>query len=508
MDRKPATDESAAPGGKYASLWIDTTPELDLPGFQDGVEVDVAIVGGGIAGLTAATLLKEAGKTVAVLEATRLLRGVTGYTTAKVTSQHSLVYERLRGQLDEDMARLYGGANQAGVETIARLVASRQIECEFQRTEAYTYTEDPEGIRSIRQEAETAARLGLPASFTTSTPLPFPVQGAVRFSEQAQFHPRRYLQALARELPGAGSHVFEHSRVLRVERGEPCTVHTDRGLLQARDVILTSHFPLDDKALFALRLIPRQSYVIAVRLDSPAPRGTYMNAQTSHSLRVHPAAEGELLLVGGEGHRVGEGGDTVARYQRLEAWARARFPVTSVDYRWSTFDHRSIDGVPYVGLANPFLPHVYVATGFGGWGMSNSTAAALLLRDLILQEENPWRGLFDPARLGGAAGFGRHVLDVGRHFLGDRLQKAPAANSIGPGQGGIVAGSGGHVALYRDAQGQSHALSPVCPHMGCHVKWNPAEKTWDCPCHGSRFDIDGKILNGPALQTLAPVSRS
>ncbi|HEX6592303.1 MAG TPA: FAD-dependent oxidoreductase, partial [Moraxellaceae bacterium] len=348
------------------------------------------------------------------------------------------------------------------------------------------------------------------ASFMETSPRPFSIRAAIRFDGQAQFHPRQYLQALAWEIPGQGSHVFEHTRVLGFSRGNPCTVYTERGELHARDIILASHFPLDDKALYALRLIPHQSYVLGLRLSAPAPRGTYMDAQTSHSVRQHPLTRngepaGELLLVGGEGHRVGEGGDTAARYRRLQEWACQRFAVQAVEYRWTTFDHRAIDGLPYIGRANPFQDHVYVATGFGGWGMSNSTAAALLLRDKILQKENSWRELFDPGRASGAAGFGRHVLDVGRHFIGDRLHKAPAPDSIGPDEGGIVAGSSGHVALYRDGQGHPHAFSPVCPHMGCHVKWNPGEKTWDCPCHGSRFDTQGEIISGPALKPLDPV---
>ncbi len=488
--------------GKAASLWLDTTPELSLPEFRPGMNVDVAIVGGGIVGLTTAALLKEAGKTVAVLEARQLLHGVTGYTTAKITSQHGLIYGRLVEQFGEEKARLYGEANQAGIETITRLIEERGISCGFQRTEAYTYTSTDEEVEDIRKEAEIASRLGLPATLTESTSLPFPIKAALRFEQQAQFHPRQYLQALALGIPGEGSHVFEHTRVFKVDGGKPCTVHTKKGNLHARSVILASHYPLSDKALFALRLIPNQSYVIAVRLASPAPRGTYIDAATSHSLRMHPVTDGELLLVGGEGHRVGEGGDTVDQYRKLEAWARERFDVKAVEYRWSTFDHRSIDGVPYIGLANPFSQNLYVATGFGGWGMTNGTAAALLLKQQILGNESPWSTLFTPGRVGGMAEMGRHMLDVGRHFLGDRLSPAPSPESIGRGEGGIVTGPLGRVALYRDEKGEAHALSPVCPHMGCHVKWNPAEKTWDCPCHGSRFDTSGEIISGPALQPL------
>jgi glycine/D-amino acid oxidase-like deaminating enzyme/nitrite reductase/ring-hydroxylating ferredoxin subunit len=496
--------------GQPTSLWLATTPRTEFPSLVNDAAVDVAIVGGGIAGLTAATWLKKGGRTVAVIEAGRILEGVTGYTTAKVTSQHTLIYDYLLRQFGKEKAKAYAAANQAAIEQIAAWVDEKNIDCDFVRTEAYTYTEIPKEIDSVQKEVEAASELGLPASFTLEVPLPFKVEAAIRFDNQAKFHPRKYLLALAEGIPGDGSHIFENTRVLDIADGTPCTLGTDRATVTARDVIVTSHFPIYDKAYFFARMAPHRSYVLALRIDAAAPTGLFISSnEPFHSLRSHPTEDGELLFVGGEGHKTGQGGDTVARYQRLEAWARERFPVLSVEYRWSTQDNRTFDRVPYVGLAAQEAKHLYVATGFGGWGMTNGTAAGQLLSDLILGRENPAAGVYDPNRfkLSSAPKLIRENMNVAARFIGDRLTGADAKN-LAPGSGDIVDTGQGKVAMYRDDDGVMHALSATCTHMGCLVDWNPAEKSWDCPCHGSRFSTDGKVLHGPALKDLTPVSRT
>jgi glycine/D-amino acid oxidase-like deaminating enzyme/nitrite reductase/ring-hydroxylating ferredoxin subunit len=496
-------NQSLSLPGKPISLWLDTTPGTNFPSFQSGLEVDVVIVGGGLAGLTAATLLKESGKTVIVLEAGRIVRGVTGNTTAKLTSLHTLIYDHLINHFGEAKARAYGEANQTAIEQIASWVQQKQIDCDFKRTEAYTYAESADEADKIEAEVEAAQKLGLPASLTNTTLLPFPVEAAIRFDNQAQFHPRKYLLVLAQDIPGAGSHIFEATRVLDVEDGEPCVVTTEYGTVTARDVIIASHFPFNDKALFATRLSPHRSYVLALRIKGSAPRGMFISTGYSHSLRSHPVEGGELLLVGGEGHKTGEGGDTVARYQRLEQWARQYWTVQSVEYRWSTQDNKTIDGVPYIGRYTPASKHLYVATGFGGWGMTNSTVAGLLLRDLILERQNPWAEVFDPnrANLAGVPAFVKQQAGVVRHFALDRMPDEEA-DSIAPGEGRVVNTEQGDVAMYKDEAGHVTALSPACTHLGCFVQWNAAEKSWDCPCHGSRFAADGKVIHGPAIKDM------
>lgn len=489
--------------GEPTSLWLDTTPESGFPPLQEGLTVDVAIVGGGLAGLTAATLLKAEGKSVAVLEAGRIVQGVTGYTTAKVTSLHGLIYADLVRHFGDEKARAYAEANQAAIEQIASLIQAKQIDCDFVRTEAYTYTESGDERDKIIAEVEAAIKLGLPATFTDETALPFPVKGAVRFDNQAQFHPRKYLLALARDIPGDGSAIFEETRVLGVEEGEPCVVTTDRGTIAARSIIVASHYPFGDRLLYAFRLHPHRSYVLAVRVAQPLSRGMFISTEPSHSVRSYPAPGSDMLLVGGEGHKAGQGGDTVARYQRLEQWARERFDVQSVAYRWSTQDNSTLDGVPYIGRYGPTSRHLYVATGFGGWGMTNGTVAGMLLRDLILERDNSWSSVFDPNRvkLTGLSDLVGQVGDIAKHFVGDRMTDA-TVEDIAPGEGKIVDTPNGKAAMYKGEDGTLHALSAACTHMGCFVLWNPAEKSWDCPCHGSRFATDGQVLHGPANEAL------
>ncbi|MDD5580362.1 MAG: FAD-dependent oxidoreductase [Methylobacter sp.] len=489
--------------GKPTSLWLDTTPETDFPSLENNLTVDVAIIGGGIAGLTGATLLKAQGKTVAVLEAARIIHGVTGYTTAKVTSLHTLIYDYLIRHFGEEKARAYADANQAAIEQIARFVKEKQIACDFIRTEAYTYTESPDQVDQIRAEVNAAVQLGLPASFIDHTPLPFPVKAAVRFNNQAQFHPRKYLLALAQEIPGEGSYIFENTRVIDLDEDESCQVTTERGAILAQAVIIASHFPFNDKALYASRLHPFRSYVLGVRVEGPVPRGMFISTDPAYSVRSHPLEDGELLLVGGEKHTAGQGGDTVARYQRLEQWARAHFAVKSIDYRWSTQDNRTMDHVPYIGRSTPLSKHVYVATGFGGWGMTNGTVAGMLLSDLILGRVNSWADVYDPNRLNleSVPDFVKHSADIVQHLVSDRLPEEDAG-SIRPGEGKVVDTAEGNIALYKSEDGTLTTLSPICTHMGCVVHWNPAEKSWDCPCHGSRFTADGKVIHGPAITNL------
>jgi glycine/D-amino acid oxidase-like deaminating enzyme/nitrite reductase/ring-hydroxylating ferredoxin subunit len=493
--------------GKPISLWLDTTPKTDYPTLPSELAVDVVVVGGGIAGLTVSTLLKEAGRTVAVLEADRIVRGVTGNTTAKVTALHALIYDDLIRHFGEEKARTYAEANQTAIEWIATRVDMKQIDCDFIRTAAYTYTEAPGEVELIRAETAAALKLGLPATFVEETPLPFAVQAAVRFDNQARFHPRKYLLALAQDIPGEGSHIFEQTRVLDIREGETesdrCQVITERGTVLARDVVVASHFPMVDKAFYYARMAPHRSHVLAVRIDGPTPPGLFISTTPVHSMRSQPVHDGELLFIGGEGYKTGQGGDTVARYRRLEAWARERFPVKAVEYRWATQDNRTFDRLPYIGRATPNARHLFLATGFGGWGMTNGTAAGLLLSDLILNRENPWATVYDPNRftLAAAPQFVKDGVNVAAHLIGDRFG-GEEPDGVSPGEGGIVRTDQGQIALYKEPDGTIHRLSAKCTHMGCTVQWNPAEISWDCPCHGSRFGADGKVIHGPALKDL------
>ncbi len=509
MQREDHTNDG--PDGRdTTSYWLETTPETgyDALGSADRLSVDTVVVGGGIAGVTTATKLKEAGQSVALVERDRVVSGVTGRTSAKLTSLHGLVYDHLVEQFGPNRARLYAEANEAAIDDVERTVAEHDIDCAFERTPAVTYTESPDELDRIRDEVEAAQRLGLPASYVESTDLPYDVAGAVRFEEQATFHPRTYLLALAERLPGEGSHLFERTTVTDIDDGEPCRVSTDRGEIVADDVVIATHFPVFDHALYFARMEPKRSYIVAARLHDEAPEGVYYDPSDPYfSVRPRPGGEEDLVLVGGEAHRTGDGGPTTDRYRRLEAEAKRRFDVESIEHRWSTQDFFSVDQVPFIGRHSWPVDHVYVATGFSGWGMTGGTVAGMLLSDLVRGRENPWRGVYEPTRFDLGASKERlisHNSHAMKRLLGDQLTSPPRSGRVrvDPGEATVVDTDDGPVGVYRDERGEYHAVSAVCPHMGCRVEWNDGERSWDCPCHGSRFGYDGTVLDTPATDDL------
>jgi glycine/D-amino acid oxidase-like deaminating enzyme/nitrite reductase/ring-hydroxylating ferredoxin subunit len=501
--------------GEPVSLWVTTAPDSDYQPLPGDVEVDVAVIGSGIAGLTAALALKRAGRTVAVIEAARVGTGVTGHTTGKVTSLHRLAYRELRRRHGEAAARAYGQANQAAVEHVAHVVEIEGIDCDLRRLPNYTYAESAEALAQVREEATIAQRFGLPAAYTTDVPLPFPVKGAVRFDDQAQLHAAKYLHGLARAVDGDGSFVFEQTRGLDVRDGTPRVVSTDRGEVRAGDVIVATNMPFLDRGLFAVRCHPHRSYLVAGRVDTEPLDGMFISVDEPLRSILSCRIAGEtVVLVGGEGHRITERAATAERYRRLAGYARELLGVEQIAYRWSTQDAISLDGLPYVGTLTRGSKHLYVATGFRKWGLSNGTAAALILTDTITGRDNTWAKLFDSNRFtpsASATRFIRENLIATATLLGDRLHRVlrrnrpqAALTALAPGQATVLDADGGKTAVYKDDSGQAHAISAVCTHLGCTVEWNPADGTWDCPCHGSRFQPDGKVIQGPAARDLPP----
>jgi len=466
------------------------------------------VIGGGIVGITTALLLKEAGVRVVLLEANQLARGVTGHTTAKVSSQHGMLYSQLRSKFGPDGARTYGAANEAALEWIAQRIERDGIDCDFRRLPSYAYMSEGSGRSKLEQEVEAAQEAGLPATLVDDTPLPFGVEGAVRFDDQAEFHIRKYLLALAAGLPGDGCNVFENSHAVEVDADEQVMVKTPGGRVTADHVVVATHYPFLDRSLAFARVHPQRSYAIVCRIAGEPPPGMYISGDSpTRSIRAVPVDGEELLLVGGEGHKTGQGGDTEERYRALEEFARRHWDVTSVEYRWSAQDGTTIDTVPYVGAMTPREDRVLMATGFAKWGMTNGTAAAIMLTDRILGLANPWAGLFDPNRFNPLAAAGKFIEEnaqVGLRFFGDRLTKPGTRpiEDLEPGEGDIVRLAGEKVAGHRREDGTLVAVSPFCTHLGCQVNWNTAERSWDCPCHGSRFAPEGDVLQGPAVHRL------
>ncbi|MDI3404138.1 FAD-dependent oxidoreductase [Streptomyces cavernicola] len=526
-----------------ASYWMVTAPGADRPPPESDLTADVAVIGGGIAGLCTAWELVSAGLDVVVLEADRIAAGVSGHTTAKVTAAHGLKYARLEAEHGSETAYLYGQSQQEAVDRIVALCAELGIEADLERAPALTYLRDPEGVHDLKAEAAAARRAGLDASYVTETELPFEVAGAVRVDGQLQFHPRKFLLGLAERIEAAGGRIHERSRVTALHDATRCRLTVEhpgdggevtgdsgggdlgetgsgggetggRGVtVTARDVVIATHYPVFDRTLLLTLLEPRRELVLAAPVPTEAaPVGMFITPEDrTRSLRSAPYDSGRrLLVVTGEAFEPGAG-DVRDRFERLDAWARTSLPgfaeADSV-YRWAAQDNDSVDQLPYVGHAHPGSQHVYVATGFGGWGMSNGVMAGRLLAAHIVGGPRPaWTELYDPRRLPPVRDAGHAAAQqasVAGHFVGDRLHTGEAASlaDVPRGGGAVVRLGGKPCAVHRDDTGEVTAVSARCTHLGCLVHYNDAEQTWECPCHGSRFGTDGSVLQGPATRPL------
>ena len=485
------------------SLWQEKAAQPTYPTLEDNRHFDVVVIGAGITGLTTALLLKRQGSRVAVLESGRVASGATGLNTGKVSALQSTVYSSIQSHRGDQAAETYAAASMAAVDKVADIADSESISCDLRRRHAYTYATDDSELRSVEREFETAQSAGLPVEFEREIDLPFPVKGAVGLADQLEFNPVRYAAGLAAAVHGDDCAIFENTRAIALSEGTPCGVQTTRGRITADQVVVATHYPIFDRGLYFARLEPKRSYCIAARTSDEPPRGLSINpGNPTRSLRSY---EGQLVVCG-EGHATGARGISETRYERLEEFARKHWNVEEITHRWSAQDPTPYDHFPMIGAYTPVASRVYTATGFMKWGLSGGTFAAMLLADLISGRENPWAEAFSPTRISAksSASLARINFGVGVDFVADRFApgQSEEAEEVARGQARIVRQDGEPNGVYRDQDGLLHVVSLRCTHLGCLLRFNGAELSWDCPCHGSRFDVDGDVLEGPAVRPL------
>ena len=494
---------------KHQAPWRDLTPSPSFEPLRGKLQVDTAIVGAGITGATVAWQLARAGQKVALIDMGNVGAGETGKTTSHLTAIMDGGTAALRKKHGEALAAKVLAAQHEAIASMEAWCTEFGPSTRFRRVPAYLFSEDKQGVSQVDAEHEALKAMGVPSERLPKAPLPFSSQAALRVDGQAQFEPMAYLAAMAKRIVEAQGRIFTGSQVLHVEDGAPCKLSTAEGEISAQHLILATHTP-PNRLAYHTQIFAYRTYVLAATCSTLPPPGLYFDtADPYHYIRTQDTPSGDILIVGGNDHKTGKQDDKAAYFANLEGYARERFAIKNVDYVWSGQIMEPADMLPFVG-PNGGDTNTLFASGYSGNGITLGTVAAQILADAVLGRDNAYASLFSSRRLDLTAQLGamaRENIDVPVHMVGDRVTALGRSEEGIPRGEGRVVNRGAHmVALYCDDGGKQHALSAVCPHMGCLVNWNTAEKSWDCPCHGSRFSSHGKLLNGPALENLKPAT--
>jgi glycine/D-amino acid oxidase-like deaminating enzyme/nitrite reductase/ring-hydroxylating ferredoxin subunit len=491
--------------GHLTSCW------QEMPGYQPrnrystDMEFDVVIIGAGITGITAALLLQTAGKKCLVTEARNIGFGTTGGTTAHLNTLLDTPYYTISKNFSEDDAKLVHQAAVEAIDQIRHNVESYDINCNFEEKTGYLFSPRQELDKELEKIVDSAIKAGVDIAYTKENPVPVPFTAVARFSGQGQFHPLKYVYAMAQAFEDAGGVILQQNLVEEVKEADILHVHSSRGIIKTKNVIYATHTPPGINLLH-LRLVPWRSYAMAVRINGQYPDAVVYDTEDPYHYFRSQEIDGEMYLIaGGEDHKTGHEENAEKSFTNLEAYLRKHFDIEEIKYKWSSQYYETVDGLPYIGHFPMHPDNVYVATGYGGNGMIYGTISAILLTELIVNGKSQYEKLFDPNRLKPIAGFAEFAsaaADVVSNFIKKpfNAEKLEELVDLAPGEGKIVKYEGEKIALYKDEDGKIYGISPTCNHMGCSINWNNAEKSWDCPCHGSRFNMYGEMLNGPAVR--------
>jgi glycine/D-amino acid oxidase-like deaminating enzyme/nitrite reductase/ring-hydroxylating ferredoxin subunit len=494
------------------SYWMDTATPPDFPPFQGDRTCDAAIIGGGLTGITTGTLLAQKGLHVIVLESDKVGSGTTSKTTAKITIQHGLKYRQYIRGIGVENTAMYAKANLLGFDLIEKLIRDHNISCDYTIETAYIFADSEKDLSKLEDEKRAYDKLGLTSYVIEQCKLPFPVSGAFGVPRQAYFHPLKYLYALTDVLKKSGGEIFEHSHVKNVDK-ENGTVYANGGSLRAKYVILATNYPfLDMPGYYFIRIFQVRSYLTETVTSDYNVQGMYLYAgNPTITIRSHADENGQHLLLGGYNHKTGHQKNQKPIYEKIDLVKQDRFPFIKepIQHYWSTQDSVTLDHIPYIGRLSSQTPNIFIATGYDKWGMTNSAAAALILAHEITEEKHPimeTKGIFSPSRFtpGAAA---KEFLFLGadavkEYALSGLIIPKGQIDKIKKGEGKVIRADGQILAVYRDQENNLSVFDAHCTHRMCPLTFNKNENSWDCPCHGSRFDMKGNIISGPAVEPL------
>lgn len=485
----------------HQSLWSLSQKTSTYPPLSQHTKTDICIVGAGITGITLAYLLKDTPLTICLIDSDRVSSGTTAYTTAKMTAQHDLIYHELIHTFGHYDAKCYANAQFEALDFISQTIKQHRMDCEFERKFSAIYTQNAHDIPLFEKEYAAYQELGLKGRLVKTLDLPFPIECALILENQAQFNPVKYTTALLEEIQTYPNiRIYEQTAATDIKKKDgTLTVCTSLGYeIEAQKVVQTSHYPFyDDLSFLFAKMEAQTSYLMACEGVKNMPEGMYLSyGQPTRSIRTYQ----NYLLVGGEDHRTGTKKETTTRYEALTKFATQYFAPSNISYRWSTEDYDTVDRLPYIGQMKQG-DQIFVATGFKKWGMTTSTVAALLLKDLILGQESPYASLFNPNRQHIAPQIKnliRYNAQTAWELVKGKLRAEEDLSQLTPGEAVVLKLDEGKYGVYMDEQGETWMVDLTCPHLGCELSFNHAERTWDCPCHGSRFDVTGTVVSGPA----------
>ena len=494
------------------SLWIETTKnKINLKSLEGDEETEICVIGGGLFGLTTAYYLTKCGKKVILLEKGEIGSKVSGNTTGKITSQHDLFYAHLIDDYGEEYAKKYLEANEKAIENIKQIIKEEKIDCDFSMQKSYIYTTKEDEILEIQKEVEAVNKLGKKAKFVDKIDLPIKIKGAIEFDGQAQFHPRKYMLGLANSIIKQNK-IYQYTTVTDVEKnGEKYNVYTDKGTVEAKYVVIASHFPIINMpGFYFVKMYQSTSYLIAIETESQLPQGMYINVkEPMYSFRTANCNGKEVLLIGGVGNKTGEPIEDNSHYEKLEKKAKEMYPDCKVLYRWNTRDCISLDKIPYIGEFSNLMKNVYVGTGFKKWGMTSTNVAANIIVDKIMKNENRYEEIFTATRIKPIKNrweVENMLKQTVNSIALNKFKIEPySIEQIKNDNAAIIEIKGDNVGVYKDINGEIYAVKPNCSHLGCLLSWNNLDKTWDCPCHGSRFDYMGRNIYEPAIKNLEKI---